>query len=343
MSLGNFKLKRITTGAFARTVESSDQAHVLQRNDPTSDEPNKFMTYDPDTSKWLGNIFKSESFKMEHNNILNGGEIVRGPKSAWKHIAQCGDDSFNLKEATTTGVEWTIDIQKESYAQENLGIALYNPAILGVPPTNWDATSSVWAFLSGVPFNFISNQPMSLQYYDYERGALEASNIKTKNMYDYDYNVSAMFTEVSSDINRGLIRDTRDYINTRNGGGDIWMSYKVGGALSGNLFKTEITSEGIEISGPAIIPVTNFETLSTGVYAYEMIERFKGIVLLETTGLHKSNLFSIKIVDSQLNNAIVDKKVRDFIQSGINTVIKELMVKITPAHTQLFKIIWQGE
>jgi len=342
MSLGNLKLKRITTGSLSRTIEAHDQAHILQRNDPSLEYPYNYMVYDPNADLWLGNIFKSSSFKMEHDNILAGSETVRGPKSAWKHIAQCGEDSFNLKEATLSGVNWTY-LSDTNFTSENLGVALYNPDLLGSPPSNFEATSSVWLFLSGIPYNFISNQPMNLTYYDYDLGALKASSVKTKNMYDLDYNVSAQFIQQDATTTIGNIRDTRDYINARNGGSDIWLSYKVGAALSGAIYDMVISSEGIDLSGTPTIPVTEYETLSTGIYAYEMVERFKGIVLLESTGIHKSNLFSIKITDSQLNEAITDKKVREFIQSGINTVIKELMVKITPANTQLFKIIWKGE
>ena len=342
MSKGNLKLKRITTGRLTRMIESSDQAHVLQINDPESAIPNKFMTYDSNTDVWLGNIYKSSSFKMNHNNILNGAGTVRSPQSAWKHIAQCGDSSFNLKEATLSGVHWTFGSNVD-YTNENLGIALYNPDLIGIPASNYDGTSAVWVFLDGVPFNFISNQPMSLQYYDYDLGILQASSVKTKNMYDYDYNVSAQFVQLSVDKTLGNIEDTRDYINTRNGGSNIWMSYKVGSSLSGILNDLTITPDYINDVGTPSIDVTEYIKKDTGVYAYEMVERFKGIVLLETTGLHKSNLFSIKITDSKLNNAIKDKKTREFIQSGINTVIKELMVKVTPAHTQLFKIIWEGD
>jgi hypothetical protein len=342
MSLGNLKLKRITTGAFAKTIEASDEAHILQKNDPSSATPYKYMINDNDTGKWLGNIFKSSSFYMEHQNVLVGGETVRGPKSAWKHIAQCADSSFNLKEATKSGVSWTY-LSDTNFTNENLGIALYNPDILGNPATNFNATSSVWVFLEGVPFNFLSDQPMSIGYYDYDQGVLQASQFKTKNMYDYDYNVSAQFIEISPTDTIGNIEDTRDYINARGGGRDVWLSYKVGADLSGLLSDTEITSAGNELSGTPIITVSEYNNKDTGVYAYEMVERFKGIVLLETTGLHKSNLFSIKLVDTKLNNAITDENVREFIQFGINNVIKELMKKITPANTQLFKIIWEGE
>jgi hypothetical protein len=342
MSQGNLKLKRITTGAFAKTIESSDQAYILQKNNPTSPVPNKYMTKDPDTGKWLGNIFASDQFFMEHHNMLVGGETIRGPKSAWKHIAQCADSSFNLKEATKTGVNWTY-LSDTNYTNENLGIALYNPDLVGNPATNYDATSSVWVFLDGVPFNFLSNQPMGLGYYDYDNGILQSSQIKTKNMYDYNYNVSAEFIETSPTDTLGNIEDVREYINARGGGRDVWMSYKVGSSLSGSISDTIISQEGIEISGSAIIPVTEYNKKDTGVHAYEMVERFKGIVLLETTGLHKSNLFSIKMVDTKLNNAISDENVREFIQFGINNVITELMKKITPANTQLFKVIWEGE
>ena len=64
MSLGNLKLKRITTGSFTKVIESSDQVHILQKNDPNllsslgTSVPNKFMIFDPITEEFLGNIFK---------------------------------------------------------------------------------------------------------------------------------------------------------------------------------------------------------------------------------------------------------------------------------------------
>ena len=343
MSLGNFKLKRIITGSVSKLIESSDQVHVLQRNNPdNTTELDKFMIIDPITNLSLGNIFKSSQFIMEHSNIPVGSETVRSPKSAWKHSAQCSDSAFNLKDRTTDGVSWEFD-GTSGFTKENLAIAMYNPDEVGIPATNFNATSSVWVFLSGLPFNFLSDQPLNKSFYDYDLGILDAASFKTKNMYDFDYNVSAKFEVLTLTDTVGTIVDTREYTNVRNGGDDIWMSYTVGAALSGLLTDTTITSGLIESEGAPIINMREYEKLNTGVFAYQMVERFKGIVLLESTGIHKSNLFSIRITDSKLNTAITDTELREFIQDGINTVIKELMKKITPANTQLFSVIWEGE
>lgn len=342
MTLGNLKLKRITTGSFTKVIESSDQVHILQKNNPADIDPFTFMIIDPVTDEKLGNIFKSSQFKMDHSNIPNGAEVVRSPKSAWKHIAQCAETSFNLKEATTNGVSWTLTNDTD-FSNENLAIAIYNPDEVGIPATNFNATSSVWLFLDGLPFNFISNQPLNKTFYDYKLGILDASSIKTKNMYNHDYSVSARFIVENPTDTIGQIVDTRDYTNVRAGGNDIWMSYTVGSALSGRLTNTTITSGLIQTEGTPILKMTEYVNVTSGVFAYEMVERFKGVVLLESTGIHKSNVFSIKITDSQLNTAITDTELREFIQNGINTVIKELMQKITPANTQLFSVIWEGQ
>lgn len=342
MTLGNLKLKRITTGSFTKVIESSDQVHILQKNNPSDIDPFKFLIIDPVTGENLGNIFKSSQFKMEHSNMPNGSEVVRSPKSAWKHIAQCADTSFNLKEATTKGVSWTLTNDTD-FSNENLAIAMYNPDEVGIPATNFNATSSVWVFLNGLPFNFLSEQAMNKTFYDYDLGILDSFAVKAKNMYDHDYNVSAQFIVEDPTTTVGLIKDTRDYTNLRAGGDDIWMSYNVGAALSGKLLNTTITSGLIQTEGTPTIEMTEYNNLTDGLYAYEMVERFKGVVLLESTGIHKSNVFSIKITDSQLNTAITDTELREFIQNGINTVIKELMQKITPANTQLFSVIWEGQ
>jgi hypothetical protein len=76
---------------------------------------------------------------------------------------------------------------------------------------------------------------------------------------------------------------------------------------------------------------------------YEFIERIKGVNRLGQDKLHKSNIFSIKINNSKLNNAITDTVSREQVQTSVNNVIKEVIKKITPAYTQLWKITWAGE
>jgi hypothetical protein len=340
MSLGNLKLNRITTGSKVKMIQSDDEVHNLQINNPLGLLPNRFKTLDS-SGNWIGNIFKSSQFIKEDTFIPVGADSVRGPeKSPWLTILQCGSSSFNLNAETLNGNSWEGKIGE--FTLEQLSVALYNPDLLGTPATNFEATENAWAFLSGLPFNFVAEQPMNDNYYNYDKGELYAHSFKTKNMYDYDYNVSGSFTQINATDTVGVLKDTRQYKNVRNGGSDIWLSYKVGRSLSGTIYEP-ITEERIEDTGTPIIPVIEYENKNTGVYAYEMAERFKGSIVLQTGGLHKSNLFSLKIVDSKLNTHIEDEKLRSYIQSGINQVIGELMKKITPANTQLFNIFWEGE
>lgn len=76
---------------------------------------------------------------------------------------------------------------------------------------------------------------------------------------------------------------------------------------------------------------------------YEFVERIKGVNRIGMDKLHKSNIFSIEINNSKLNENITDANLRQKVQKSVVNVIKEVIKKIIPAHTKLWKIDWTGE
>ena len=80
---------------------------------------------------------------------------------------------------------------------------------------------------------------------------------------------------------------------------------------------------------------------NSGKYPYQKVEFFQPN-LIATQTKHKSNLFSIQIVDSGLDdysieNNIIEKNVASQIKRDIFNGIKTLAESIAPANTQLFK------
>jgi hypothetical protein len=131
------------------------------------------------------------------------------------------------------------------------------------------------------------------------------------------------------------LQNTRDYDKGGLDKNDAWLSYR-----------TE--SNWVTIS--PISANTQFRPLEPTVdstdpfYSYQQIERIRGFNRLAgAQSLHKSNIFSIRIRNTNLNEAIEDEDLRNDIQAAINTVIREVIDKISPANTQLWKIIWSGD
>jgi len=100
------------------------------------------------------------------------------------------------------------------------------------------------------------------------------------------------------------------------------------------------------------MPITYGKIISDSVVSesiisnFEFIDRIKQINRFRNVGLHKSNIFSISIKDSGLNESIqntYDEATKLQLQSGINNLIRGMIKNIVPAHTQLWKIEWKGE
>jgi hypothetical protein len=78
------------------------------------------------------------------------------------------------------------------------------------------------------------------------------------------------------------------------------------------------------------------------VMLYEFAERIEGVYPMREIPLHISNLFSIRIRNSNINESYSGDD-KENIQKTIDNIIGNIIDKITPVHTQLFKIEWIGD
>ena len=133
---------------------------------------------------------------------------------------------------------------------------------------------------------------------------------KLKNMYNYNWNMNT-YDNYSDDIH--LLSGIRDYHRVGASQSTLWLSYSY---------------------------------LTDGVYTvepYQFVERLKGFYKYKSIANHKSNIYSIKIINSGLNNAMPDGTEKEALRELVYNSIKSAVKKIAPASTQLWKIEYVGD
>jgi hypothetical protein len=126
----------------------------------------------------------------------------------------------------------------------------------------------------------------------------------TKNMYNYNFNV---------EIDRDRLAATgwRSYSDIGNTQNTLWLKYNY------------------------IRENQDF------VEKYDLAERIRGLFKFKPEDTHKSNVYSIRIRNSGLNN-IADDTLRTNVQKIVADTLLETVKKLQPANTQLWKIEWEG-
>ena len=357
------KLERVITGQNTTIIQASDNSYVLQVE---ADKTNrKYRTLDPTTNYWLGGLFDSEDFIVDDyfanqkiNSALPDSMDFRGPIGKVAGIAQCGEFSVLFKTGVTKGNHWQQGTDENNYVYEDLTVAVYDietlnnentvftellSSELSDNDTFFENTDIPPKTLSGISWGFLSDAPVSLEYYDFDEGRLYGSSFKGKNPWNLSFDVSAKIdhTDASSTqyYQNARIEDVRSYSDMNIGAGQPWMAYKVRDSYQGERFIDKSNAKE-ELLAPVNVTLSNQKL--EGVFAYEHIERIAGIKRNIPSSSHKSNIFSVRIKDSGLNESIEDDTIRAQTQDGLDKVIREVVGRIAPAQTQLWKIAWEG-
>lgn len=174
---------------------------------------------------------------------------------------------------------------------------------------------SVYGISAG-PWMYVKNALISLpQAYSPQTNDQNPERIylipfKLKNMYNYNWN---------TEINRPskLISGLRDYIAVGKTQGAIWLSYYY------------------------------VRDSYTGLENYQLVERIRGLYKYKGASKHKSNIYSIQIRNSYLNDSTSDstaiREVKTELRAVIEESVRKVAVKIAPNYTQLWKIDWYGK
>ena len=247
----------------------------------------------------------------------------------------------------------TLIDQYKTWQEIEQTIAIYLPSsVIALSADNEDAIAPIYV-LSGVGFNYISEIPCenSDLYFDFFDGRIQANFGNMKNMYDQDWNVSAEvltgwvdLPHTSSYVSSALLKNPRTYVNLNVNEDCVWAAYtfdrdycnttsamvpsSIGYYVESNIVPTTIP---MEISGGYISP--------TSAHMFQHIERIAGFNRIGYTKLHKSNLFSIVLRNTNLNSGFAETSAtKANVQQSIINIITNIVKKIAPGYTEMFRV-----
>ena len=139
--------------------------------------------------------------------------------------------------------------------------------------------------------------------------AIYYNPFKLKNMYNYNWNTEYFRPRLE-------LTGARDYLKVGNTQETLWLSYRY--------YREDLTR----------------------VQEFELVERVGGLYKYRGFEGHKSNIYSIRINNSGLNEDLNNSSEQLEIQTNLREIIEDtvrnVVKKIAPASTQLWKIEWQG-
>lgn len=374
-------IKRIGMSNNIRQVEAFDDAgntvsFIAQKTDSqifTSKE--KFDTKDGDT--FLGVLYPTdnsyEGFKSYYalNSDIRGDDMI-GPSGNFNGgICQYKDSIIGLKLETLNGIQ--TKISDTDYFPVDNGLTIYKRRFNTLTTTEFEGLSAEQFILSGMSFSHIHDMPTNSITYDFDRGFMYSTYFQTQNFLDNNYNMSG---DISISDETLSVDNTRTYRKCGVSDDTLWVSWQPDTTYSGSWAPTILSSvvrpEQTFDSNVAAYQFTSANTSGDPLWLYEsvtnvqnyneppimvglesgtstlksanyqFVEQIEGIVV-ETQVGHKSNVFSIRINDAGINERISDDTLKKNVQDGFKTVIRNLIDKIKPAHTTLWKIEFTGQ
>lgn len=337
---------------------------------------------DTSTGEQITNVYPTSAYFLQSSIFMNPAsqsddfldEYLPNSSEGLKHIAQVGETVIGIT-PLTNNYKQTRMVQNPDTLFPTLPISSMNfewykdfeplvPYVAIYPPSSiimsmypdTEAFDPIY-LLSGISYNYmvdvdLENSRKKINRYD---GILYSMQGPMKNFYNSLWDISARVYQGTSGIietiSATLLEDTRYYRNVNVNNTTIWQTFTFG-----NNYKLEEEVPEYTPNSPSLTATTrtSFTTAtpipmvldSTGprndAHAYEHLERVKGFFVLGQENLHKSNLFSIRINNSNLNSRIDNTELRSQVQNSINSSIKQMVKRLSICSTQLFKIYWTG-
>lgn len=346
------KLERIGLGKKALSYQTRNNYSFIAQYE--SDKKSKtYKFFDVDKNVDINNLYNSVDFEIQNTLTTYKESNMKGPLGDIRFVIQCGSHVLYLKNNIAYGNHWTHD---EHIEYEDLSIAVYNINELKGLVNNTDSTmaaiSSIFDTeiyndslermvlptykLGGLKWDFVTDSEQDLLYYDFANGKMVGNSFKMKNPFNMDYNIQSSVSGNTSVLS-GELRNVRRYTNMRDSN-KIWLSYTDNENYTGS--RSVISNK--KSNRLEKIPLTQTTATTNIISAYQQIETIKGLKYLNGGKEKKSNIYSIRLLDTGLNENIFDEDLRKKLQSGIEVSIRELCEKYTPVHTKLWKIIWEG-
>ncbi len=190
------------------------------------------------------------------------------------------------------------------------------------PYWNFPVSALVYGYTDGIQYSYLLEQNLNHEIvHDTNNvsGYVYINPFKLKNMYDYNF-------EMEIGPNRDTLDGLRNYLTIGKRQETLWLKYKYVKDYDYEFSNDEDVAWRMD-------PVQRFD----------MVERVKGLYKFGARGSHKSNIYSIEINNSELNEGIVDSTQRAEIQAEVEDQVRKIVRKIAPAYTQLWKVEFKGK
>lgn len=317
-------------------------------------------------------LFEREYSVNNPDIYSNGSDLeVRATDADIIDTIQFGDFCFNLSNNTSEGTRYTLAENTSSYYTEPHEVVTYTPGTSGdsidliINKINFNITDEnlVYGLISGdniilyvkdntnyevysipnrpgsLPFNYLLEQPLlynskfareglvygvlsgitgiaytpfnssNILYSPYaddvQENIIYMNPFRLKNMYNNNWQI---------EINRSdnSLSGMRNYTACGNTQNTIWLSY--------NYVREQYNV----------------------LQLYELVERIRGLYKYKGFEGHKSNIYSIRINNSGLNQSMTNDTVKTKLREIIEQTVLNVVKKIAPAHTQLLDIQYTG-
>lgn len=230
----------------------------------------------------------------------------------------------------------------------------------------WPTNQLGYVHTEPLPFAYILEQNLNYNVENLQplnngtiTGNMYVNPFKLKNEYDYDWETllsgNGHFTYHSTDTKYDLLNGIRNYLKIGKTQSNLWLNYKyikdydyepipelaVSGVYNDYGDMQDLNDDKTNLSYSALAGYRD-QFIRDPLQRYDCIEVVKGLYKAKAYDLKKSNVFSVQIVNSGLNQKITNDADRQRIQAVVESEIRTMIEKISPVHTELWKIIWKG-
>ena len=367
--MSRLKLERFGSGDYLKYIYGDDTTRLVNIPIPFDDSVTDKFNLTLDGVSQLNNIYPISGFETSSSIATSAGDNLWSfqlPASGLIEAIMHNDFMVGITPMISSNpyTMWKYDHDLSAHV---LGQNDDEHSIVIYPPSGNITHISAYSpiiILKSIDLNYAMESPISdsTKRVNFNEGYFLVNAFHLKNFYNplYDVDTSWISSTISTSasISAASLNHTRDYVNLGSNGEDVWFAYVLDDkyyetisaslVLSGVTQNRTLSSFGLNATE---YPLSSYDLPSASISAYtpnylyrfEFIERVKGLNAFGVDRLHKSNLFSVEIKNSGLNEDIIDDAAKESIQLSINNILKKMINKFIPAHTQLFKIYWKGK
>lgn len=359
----------ILSGSITPTTEIKSDMYILGQNGVILTSP----TISADSTIYNIGLFEREYSINNPDIYSNTTDLkVRATDADIIDTIQFGDYCFNLTENTSNGTKYTLQESVSSYYAEPHVVVTYTPNTssanidLYISKINFNITNEnlIYGMISGsnlvvyvkslsanevysvpnrpdsLPFNYLLEQPLNYNSKFAREGFVYGmvSGVSSNYLYTPDISGNTLYSPYANELEENII-----YVNP----------FKLKNMYNNN-WQTEVNRNDNSLNGlrsyKSCGNTQNTIWLSYNyvredyniLQRYELVERVRGLYKYKSFEGHKSNIYSIRINNSGLNQSMTDETVKVKLRSIIEQTLLTVVKKIAPAHTQLLKIEYTG-